>query len=205
MVQVDRKPGVGLGDPAVALQGVARDSGMGLARQVRRTEAIEHLEAWGDPGLEGKPTQQLLAKGVKGLDAQAPRRLQGLGEKRPGLRERIGLIGGGGAALQRAKGSAEILVRHHRPVAQEPEQPVLHLRRRGPGVGHAEDLVGLGPGQKQAGDPVDQGLGLARARIGGDEGRQEGVGGEGLGVVDLGGGHVSSPSPMEDHSRTRAK
>ncbi len=134
---------------------------------------------------------------MDGLDLQTARGLQGAGEQ--GARERqVGRALVDGCQLGMERG-----VVHHRPVAQALEQPVLHLGGGGLGEGDAKDRLGTSPPQQQAGDAVDQGAGLARPRVGGDEGREGRLGGEDLGI----GAHASpSPaSPMTCHSHTRAR
>ncbi len=89
----------------------------------------------------------------------------------------------------------------HGPAAQLIEQPGLHLGGGGLGVGDAQDGAGIDLVQQQPRHPVDQGGGLARAGVGGDEDGQARVGGDDLGDD----AHSSSPSPMTDHSQTRAR
>ena len=70
-----------------------------------------------------------------------------------------------------ASSSRQRRVVHDGPAAQLFEQPRLHLGGGGLGVGDAQDLAGLDPSQQQARHAVDQGRGLARAGVGGDEDR----------------------------------
>ena len=67
------------------------------------------------------------------------------------------------------------VVQRH-PAAERALQPQRHLRRRRLGEGEALDARGIGPGQHQAQQPVGQQLGLARARRGGDERGDGGIG-----------------------------
>jgi len=205
VVEVHRKPGVGPGDPAVALvQGVAGQGGPRVALQLAGAKVVQHLEAGRHPRLEGEPPEELLAEGVQGLDPEAAGRLEGAGEEGAGGGQGVRGVVAHLAALELRQLQAQPLVAQHRPVAQEAEQPGLHLRGCGLGVGHAEDLVRRSAGEQQAGDPVDQGLGLSRPGVGRDEGGDLGVGGARLGIT-VSQGHDSPPSPMADHSRTRAR
>jgi hypothetical protein len=102
------------------------------------------------------------------------------------------------------------LVRHHRPLAQPAEQPALHLGGGRLGVGDAEHLFRIDPGQQQARHPVDQRLGLAGPGVGGDEGRDCWIGRRALRIAvfgegEDGQGHSPSSSPLVDHSDTRAR
>lgn len=111
------------------------------------------------------------------------------------------VIGPLAAAFEPGQGLTQAGVVAHGPAAQEVEQAPLHLGSGGLGVGHAQDGLGPGAGQQQTRHPVDQGLGLARACIGGDEGRKPRIRGQALRVL----AHPPSSSPLVDHSKTRAR
>jgi hypothetical protein len=155
--------GPGEGDAVDRLAGEAGDLGGALV--------LEHLEARRDAGLEGEAAQQLFAEGVDGLDLQAAGGLQGAGEEAAGGGEVV--VRGGDVAQP----GAQFAIFHDRPFAQAVEQAPLHLGGRRLGVGDAEDGPRRGAAQQQAGDAVDQGGGLARAGVGGEEDRGARVGG----------------------------
>jgi hypothetical protein len=181
-VQGHREPGIGHGEGVVMVGDIGRHLPQGALGDGGRGAVVHHLEARRDPGLQREAPQQLLAEGVDGLDLQPARRLQRLGEQAPGLGQLAMAETGRVAALQRAQLLAQLDVGGDAPLAQSLEQPPLHLGGGGLGVGHAQDRLGRRAGQQQARDPVDQGLGLARAGIGRDEGRDGRVGGDALGV-----------------------
>ena len=149
--------------------------------------------------LKRKTAQQGGAKAVDGLNAQAARRFNGAGKQLT----RLGQRAGGMAALipQFGKGCVQIGVRFHRPFAQTAEQAVLHLGRCGFGVGQAQYVLRLHPGQQKPRHTVGQHTGLARTGVGRKPGG--GGGGRGLnlpfrGVVahhcDTSGATVSAPT-----------
>ncbi len=151
---------------------------------------LQHGELGGDARLEREAAEQRLAEGVDGLDLQPARGLERTGEQGAGAGElggwdRRGLAEGVEGVLQRG-------VVEHRPGAEGPEQPVLHLGRGGLGVGEAEDLLRLGAGEQQAGDPVGEHAGLAGAGVGGDPARRRGGRGADLGGGGLVSHHASS-------------
>ena len=201
-VQFDGEMAVGQADGTVG----SGDGGAGqvLARGMAEGGGglvFQHGEAGRDPGLEREATQQFFAEGVDGLDLQPARRLQRAGEQFAGAgqgrvihRLRVAVVQPGQFARQGG-------VVQHGPAAQLVEQPGLHLGGGGLGVGDAQDGAGIDLVQQQPRHPVDQGGGLARAGVGGDEDGQARVGRD-----DLGGhAHSSSPSPITDHSQTRAR
>ena len=114
------------------------------------------------------------------------------------VRARASCAGGRAPAgsPRRVEGLAQRGVVEHRPGAEGPEQPVLHLRRRGLGVGEAEDLLRLGAGEQQARHPVGEHPGLAGAGVGGDPARGRGGGG-----ADLGGDRRPSPGLLRSRRR----
>ena len=204
-VQLDSKVAVGRADrPLRIRQGVAGQILARLVRQQRRRLVLQHREGGRHAGLKRKAPQELFAEGMNGLDLQAARRLQRASEQAARLRQSRFAERGGIAVVQRGHGLGELAIVHHGPAAQLIEQPRLHLGGGGLGVGDAQDGVGPGLGQQQAGHAVDQGGGLARAGVGGDEDRQVRVGGE-----DLVGGsahsEASSSPPATAHSHTRAR
>ena len=203
VVQLDREVGVGPAQRPVAVrQGEAGQVVAGPGRDLGRRCVLQHAEARRDAGLQRKAPQQLFAEGVDGLDLQPARRLQGAGEQGPGPRQVARLLVD---LLQRLD---QRLVGHHRPAAEVLIEPALHLGGGGLGVGDAEDRLGRGPAQQQAGHAADQGRGLARAGVGGDRDRAVGVRGEDL-RVEGGPDHSppspASPSPMTCHSHRRAR
>ena len=204
-IQAHRESGIGLGDAALAGQRMAGDAVPGGLGDRRRRRVIHHLESGRNSGLQREATQKLFAERVDGLDFQAPGGLQGASKQRAGLGEFRRIEG---PILQPGEAQRQLGIRQHRPFAQQFEQAALHLRGGGFGVGDAKDGLGADPCQQQPRHPVDQGLGLARSGVGGDKGRQGGIGGDPLAVGWRGHdiwGHVASSSPLVDHSNTRAR
>ena len=202
-IEGDGQPGVGVGKRTLDVQGIARHGGPRLAGDQGRGLVIHDLEGRRHAGLQRKAAQQLLAEGVDGLDLQPAGRFQRLGEQGAGVGQADG-VAGRGLALQPDQRRSQLLVLHDRPAAEHVEQPALHLGGGGLGVGHAEDGGRLYVAQQQPGHPIDQGLGLARAGVGGDEGVERRIGRLTLmGVLEA----HSSPSPSlpVDHSKTRAR
>ncbi|MNI04992.1 hypothetical protein D3C73_579340 [compost metagenome] len=211
-VQFDREMAVGCADrPLCVIEGGA---GQFLARGVAegdRRLVLQHGEARRDARLDGEAAQQLFAEGVDGLDLQSAGGLQGAGEQAARFGQAGGIERGGVAVVQFRQGFGQLAVVHDGPFAKPLEQAGLHLGGGGLGVGHAQDGRGRGAAQQQARHPADQGGGLARSRVGGDEDRARRVGGAGLGVEGVFGPdvevHSASPSsapPMTCHSQTRA-
>ncbi len=202
-VEGDGQPGVGVGQRTLDVQGIAGYGGPRLAGDQGRGLIIHDLEGRRYAGFQREAAQQLFAEGVDGLDLQPAWRLERLGEQGAGVgqAERIARRG---FALEPDQRRSQLLVLHDRPAAEHVEQPALHLGGGGLGVGHAEDGGRLDVPQQQPGHPVDQGLGLARAGVGGDEGVERRIGRLTLmGVLEA----HSSPSPSlpVDHSKTRAR
>ncbi len=211
-VQLDREVAVGLADrPLGVIEGGAGQVfARGVAEGDRRL-VLQHGEARRDARLDGEAAQQLFAEGVDGLDLQPAGRLQGAGEQAPRLGQAGRVEGGRVAVVQFGQRSRQFAVVHDGPFAERLEQAGLHLGGGGLGVGHAQNGRGRGAAQQQARHPADQGGGLARSRVGGDEDRARRVGGAGLGVEGVFGPdvevHSASPSsapPMTCHSQTRA-
>ena len=209
-VQLDGEMAVGPADRPLRIG--QRQPRQVLARLVRQGQGrlvLQHGEAGGDLGFDREAPQQLLAEGVDGLNLQPARRLQRLGEQPPRLRQLGARHGRGVPRLQIGQRAGQVGVVHHRPGPEPVEQPRLHLRRRRLGVGDAQDLAGLDLLQQQPRHPVDQGRGLARAGVGGDEDRLAGIGGGDLVRVgqDARAHSASPPSspPTTCHSQTRAR
>ncbi|MNY24514.1 hypothetical protein D3C86_1582340 [compost metagenome] len=190
-----------------------RGAGQFLARGVAEGDGglvFQHGEARRDARLDGEAAQQLFAEGVDGLDLQPARRLQRAGEQAARLGQAGRVEAGGIAGVQFGQFGGQGGVVHDRPLAQGLEQAGLHLGGGGLGVGDAEDGRGPGPAQQQTGHAADQGGGLARAGVGGDEDRQGRIGGADLGIrahLRSGDVHSLSPSspPTTCHSQTRAR
>jgi len=178
-----------------------------LGAHLSRRPVVHLGEAGGDARLQREAAEEAGAEAVDGLDAQAPGRLDGAGEQ----------LAGAGQALRRKRALAQRDQRvaqgglgHHRPFAQPPEQPVLHLGGGGLGVGEAEDMLRLHPAEEEARHPVGQHAGLARPGIGGKPGVPRGIGGSDLGGEGVGhapsseasssvaGSSVMSHSPKRD-------
>ena len=123
-IQRDGKPRIGLGD---RVTGPHREFCHLAARRPghhRRSGVIHDPETGRNAGLERKPPQQLFAESVDGLDLQPARRLQRLGEQgaRTGqVREPER------AAFQPCQLVGKLDIWRHRPAAQHPVQPPLHL------------------------------------------------------------------------------
>ena len=132
-------------------------------------------EARGDAGFQREAAQQRGAEGVDGLDLQSARGLDRLREQPPG---RVQPVRGqrAGDALAGQLGG-QIRIGLHRPGAKLGEQPVLHLARRGLGIGQAQNVLGRHAVQQQPCHPVGQHPGLARPGIRGQPGRFQRVGG----------------------------
>ncbi len=162
---------------------------------------LEHAEPRGDAGLEREAAEQRLAEGVDRLDFQPAGGFERAGKEGAGACEPAGRNGLGGLA-EGSERLPECRVVEHGPRAERPEQAVLHLGRGGLGVGQAEDLLRVGPGEEQARHPVGQDAGLARAGIGRHPARDRGGGG-----ADLGGDgvlhHAVSGSSPSAHSPLR--
>ncbi len=123
-------------------------------------------------GLQREAAQQGLAERVDGIDPHAAGQVQHRREQRPRPAAHLG--GGGDAALLQFGGQGGV-VQHH-PLAQHLLQPQRHFGRRRLGEGQAQNAAGLGAGQHQPQQPVDQQLGLAGPGRGRDERRHAGVG-----------------------------
>ncbi len=149
-----------------------------LAQKLCRT-VVDLAELRGDPGFQRKAAEQRGAEGVDRLDLQTARGFDRAGEKaarapqplRADLRRR-------NAELQQRL--AKRPIPQHRPFAQTVKQAVLHLARRGLGIGQAEDALRLHPVQQEPRHPVRQHAGLAGARVG-----RKPCGGAGVGGIDL--------------------
>ena len=172
-----QRVGVGAAEPGddggEDLARVARQRVEHLLAQRLRLPVVEHGELRRDAGLQREAAQQALAEGVDRLDAQPARRLQRPGEEGAGAAEPLGRDALAGLA-EGAQRRAQLGVAEHRPAPERAEQPVLHLRRGGLGVGQAEDALRLGAGEQQPRHPVGQHPGLARAGVGGDPARRVG-------------------------------
>ncbi|MNY57879.1 hypothetical protein D3C86_1941440 [compost metagenome] len=112
----------------------------------------------GDIGFQRKLVQQRLAEGVDGLDFQPARCFQRLG-KQPARFGKLDAIrrlafDGGDAVLK-------IGIRQSRPFRQTVENTARHFRRRGLGIGEAQNRRRPAAGQKQANDALGQDMGLA--------------------------------------------
>ena len=144
---------------------------------------------------------------MDGLDLQPARRFQRTGEQGAGLAHRRIIKTGGGAALQFGQGLNEGVLVHNGPKAEPVIETPLHFGSGRLGIGHAQDGRRLGPRQQQPRHAVDQGLGLARTGIGGDEAMAGRISGDGLAIGSSAGPrpHSSPSPPAVDHSNTRAR
>ena len=173
---------------------------------------VEHLEMAGDVGLQRELVQHRLAEGVDGLDLQAARRLQRLGEQPARTAQ---LVGVRPAPSSSAICSASSVVGEHRPAGEVVEDAVRHVGGRRPRVGQAEDLRRLGAAQQQPDDALRQHMRLAGAGIGRHPDRMPGIGGDAPAAAPSRRGSTSaaasfaaspgSSSPPADHSSTRAR
>ncbi|GJE70237.1 hypothetical protein CHKEEEPN_1773 [Methylorubrum podarium] len=200
-----------LGEGLIAAEDRVGEHVVGLdLERLARLVVVEHDEAGRHVGLEREHVQQPLAQGVQRLDLEAPRRLDGAGEQAAGEPEGVaaGPLAGEFGELG---GQGRVVQRH--PAAEALEHPDRHVGGGRLGEGEAEDAAGRGAVEEQAQHPVGEHLGLARARIGRDPGREARVGRPALGrlgqVIDGEAGqrrvHAASPSPARDHSSTRAR
>ena len=133
--------GEGLPERAVSLLGGARHRRIeGLGAQQRGFALIEHGELRGDLRFEREALQQALAEPMDGVDLEPATRFEHAREQPPGLAQ-IGRLGLASRKLR--KRGAELVLRQDRPGRKRLQQLVLHLGRRGLGVGQAEDGFGL--------------------------------------------------------------
>ena len=183
--------------------------GLDLER-LARLVVVEHDEAGRHVGLEREHVQQPLAQSVQRLDLEAARRLDGAGEQAAGQPQ--GVAGGPLAGeFGEFRGQRRVVQRH--PAAEALEHADRHVGSRRLGEGEAEDAAGRRAVEEQAQHPVGEHLGLARAGIGRDPGREARVGGPALcrlgqiidGEAGQRGVHAASPCPASDHSSTRAR
>ena len=165
----------------------------GFAGCVERGAGVDVLhesEMRGDGGFEREAAEEGLAEGMDGADAHAAGQVEHGGEEGACL----GAEGGGGGQLQAAgEFTVELFVVRGDPAAEALLQADGHLGRGGLGVGEAEDPGGIGAGEHEPKQTVDQELGLAGAGVGGDESGDARVGGGALlglgagdGVFDVG-------------------
>ena len=152
---------------------------------------VFHLGKIGaDPGLQRKAAQQRGAEGMDGLDFQPARRLDRTGKQGTGMAHARDIDRAFRAQLvQRARQGGIV---QHRPFAQPFEQPVLHLAGGSLGIGQAQDVLRLDPGQQQTRHPVGQHPRLARSGIGGQPG----------GAVRAGGLNLAFAGGIAAHSRS---
>ena len=176
----------------------------GLGAKRAGLALLQHGEAGRDPGLERKPAQQRVAEGVDRLDLEPAWGFERPGEQGAGPVEPVGRDRGAGLA-ECGQGGAQLGLGQHRPSPEGAEQPALHLGGGGLGVGEAQDLLRLGPGEQQPRNPVGQHPGLARAGVGGDPARRLRPGGGDLRVLRRGqvrssasGSSPSAHSPNRD-------
>lgn len=107
---------------------------------------IEHFEMRRDIGLERELVQHRSAKGVDGLDLQAARRLQRLGEQpaRPAHQGGVGRLPVECGDLRR-----KLVVGQFRPLRQGRENPVRHIGGGGARIGQAQYLRWIGAAQRR--------------------------------------------------------
>ena len=144
-----------------------------------------------DTGFERKAAQQRGAKAVDGLDAQPAGRFDCAGKQTARTGKSFGRLGGKAFGRLRGRGFARLRghgpkfaqgrvqrrVGFHRPFAQKFEQPVLHLGGGGLGIGQAQNMLGLHPGQQQPRHAVGQNTGFAGPRVGRKPCGDGGIGG----------------------------
>ncbi len=94
----------------------------------------------------------------------------------------------------------QVFIRRDSPAAETLEQTILHFGGGGLGIGDAQDALRLRAIEQQPGDAVDQGRGLARTGIGGQEGRGFRISGYILRVHSEGSSSGDSSSPNTLHS-----
>ena len=118
----------------------------GSAAQIGLLPLVEHGEARRDPGLEGKSLQQPLAKTVDRVDFEPAARVERVCKEAPSAAE-IFLLRR--HTRQRGELGDEVGLGHGGPSRELLQQPVLHLCRRGLGIGEAEDRF-PGPSRRAA-------------------------------------------------------
>ncbi len=163
-----------LAERAVRIRrGFQQNSKRQLVEQLRGRGFVQHSETRGDIGLERELVQQPRAESVDGLHLQAARRLQ-RGSKQP-ARARAFLGAWLGAGRER-----DLLVERgvgkRGPAGQPLEHLVRHVGGGGLGEGDAEDFRRIDAAQQQVDHALGENIGLARAGIGRDEGRDVRVG-----------------------------
>ncbi len=174
---------------------------------------VDHSEMRRDIRLEREEPQKPFAERVKGLDPQAPRRLDRACEQLSGkyeiLRSRFH-----GAGLDDRGG--ERLVAEARPLRERVEDARRHVGRGRLGEGQAENLSGRRAGEQETQHPLGQDMRLATARICRHPGGRlwirrlrlhatERVGNDETAAHDASPASPFTAPPVSDHSLTRAR
>ena len=190
----------------IAVEGAGQHTIPRLDAQLRRRALVDHRKVGRDGGLQREAPEERFTKGVNGPDLEPLGHLQGEGEKaaRPGQH-----LGRRRMPQKRLDLVSEHVVGRHGPVAETRVEPVFHLGGGGLGEGQAQDAPGRRAGRQQAGDALDEHVGLAGPGVGRHPHRTGGVAGRprpliGFGAAPGGGGHSPSP-PRASHSLTRAR
>ena len=168
--------------------------------QFARAASSSTLERRRHARFQRKARQKILAEGMDGLDFQAARRFERL--------RRTAAAPGANPSPSRfsrrsprcvARASASSSIAH---LPSCVEQPPRHLRRRGLGVGEAENAFGLRAVEQKPRHAVGERVGLARAGIGRNPGRTFRIGGDRARRSTR---SFLAPIRQSDHSRTRAR
>ena len=145
----------------VAAHDAAAHGAEGGVPQVGGVIVVEFGEAGRDAGLQWESAEDAAGKGVDGLDAQAAGRFERLREQLAREADIFVRVVANWSAFELRQFDLELSFLHHAPVAEACEQAGLHLAGGRLGVGDAQDGVGLGALEQQAGDAVDQDFRLA--------------------------------------------
>ncbi len=122
--------------------------------------ALDRLEARSDVGFRREGREQRLGKAMDGLDSQAARRLEHLGEQAPRPLASKRVV----ALAEASEVGRELAILHPHPGSKPLADAVRHLGGAGLGEGQAEDGFGRDALQQQPEHARGQDLGLAAAR-----------------------------------------
>ncbi len=169
---------------------------------------VEHRKMRGHSRFEREALQQPLAEAVDGVDLEAAFGFESAREQTPRQAQHL-LVWRPPRELFQFLGELPALVR--RPCGERLQEAVLHLGRRGLGVGQAQDRFRREAFKQEPQHALDEDRGLAGARARRHPGRSARVGGARLVGVGLGRkGRVaahpnSSSASCVSHSLMRAR
>ena len=152
---------------------------------------VHFLEIRRNPGLHRKATQDRGAKGVDGLNFQATGRFDRTCEQSPCLSQ-IRCA----HHAKRIEFGLQVIITKHRPSAEALEQPVLHLARRGLGIGEAKNVARLDAIEQKARDAIRQHACFSGPGIGRQPGVPAGIGRFDLTLCRFVPAHRPTSSPL---------